>query len=858
MRNDLEIVFKYIKSYKSRSLAIVLSVVLASALIVGVGTLSRSAQQADLDRLKRETGKYHAYFKDIKKDQLKIVKSGKNIKDIGITSYYASSDVGEKLPINIIYSDENYLNSDTELLKGRFPKGKNEVVIEEWILNSMGFESKLNKEITFKLYGKEKPETFKVVGILKDRYKDKRVGRCEMFLGLDENKLNNFTANVEFDENSDISEKISNITKEANLNKEKQVGVNSMLVDSVSNNGRLDTESKTTAIILSLFAGLVIYSIYTTSIYQRIREYGVLRAIGATNFKIFLLMIYELLTLSIVSIPIGIILGVGGAQLFNKFAGNIQFEGPVKETPFVIPTQVILLSIICILLVMFIISILTYMKIRKISPIEAIRRNINKEKIKRSKFIISRLSKNISPTKNISLKNIFRNKKAFIIIMFSMSIGGMLIIKTDYSLTGSKERDENQYKKLYWQGDFMLSVNGSIDEENGLKDEDIKDIKNINGIDKVETAKILYSRMPVKKGDILNMKFYESQSKGGYTGKVLDGLLIEDKENNGYLLKQKLKGYNDEMLGELNNYVINGDINKEKMKSENLAVVYVPHAYQPYEDYKDYYDIGDHTYGKPIVDIKVGDTVKVKYPKGKIDIEKYWMGKDNYEYDEYEFKVGAIVDYPYADDNMYSGENGVDVIISDNQFKNITNLDNYDLVYTTMKDGADHETINKQLGKIGSKVPGTTTVDMTKDKEDNAKMDKKFLIYNYGIVAVIFTISMFNIINNVSYNLTSRTNEFGMLRAVGISDKDFKNMIIYEGLLYGVFSSIIVVVLGILLQINMYKKFGFERIGIEFAIDYKLYIFIIVVNIAVGLFATYLPSRKIKETNIVDAINITE
>ncbi|WGX74721.1 FtsX-like permease family protein [Paraclostridium bifermentans] len=104
-----------------------------------------------------------------------------------------------------------------------------------------------------------------------------------------------------------------------------------MLVDSASNNGRLDTESKTTAIILSLFAGLVIYSIYTTSIYQRIREYGVLRAIGATNFKVFLLMIYELLTLSIVSIPIGIILGVGGAQLFNKFAGNIQFEGPVKR-----------------------------------------------------------------------------------------------------------------------------------------------------------------------------------------------------------------------------------------------------------------------------------------------------------------------------------------------------------------------------------------------------------------------------------------------------------------------------------------------------------------------------------------------
>ncbi|MDO7206094.1 hypothetical protein Q5M85_20395 [Paraclostridium bifermentans] len=43
-----------------------------------------------------------------------------------------------------------------------------------------------------------------------------------------------------------------------------------------------------------------------------------------------------------------------------------------------------------------------------------------------------------------------------------------------------------------------------------------------------------------------------------------------------------------------------------------------------------------------------------------------------------------------------------------------------------MKDGADHEAINKQLGKIGSKVPGTTTVDMTKDKEAMLKWMKNF------------------------------------------------------------------------------------------------------------------------------------
>lgn len=52
MKDNLKIVLRYIKSYKARSLAIVVSIILATSLVVGIGTLSRSAQQADVDRLK--------------------------------------------------------------------------------------------------------------------------------------------------------------------------------------------------------------------------------------------------------------------------------------------------------------------------------------------------------------------------------------------------------------------------------------------------------------------------------------------------------------------------------------------------------------------------------------------------------------------------------------------------------------------------------------------------------------------------------------------------------------------------------------------------------------------------------------
>jgi ABC-type antimicrobial peptide transport system permease subunit len=175
-----------------------------------------------------------------------------------------------------------------------------------------------------------------------------------------------------------------------------------------------------------------------------------------------------------------------------------------------------------------------------------------------------------------------------------------------------------------------------------------------------------------------------------------------------------------------------------------------------------------------------------------------------------------------------------------------------------MEKGADHIAINKELGKIGSENPGTVTIDMVQEKETDKKMDEKTDMYQYGIIAIIFVISTFNIVNNVSYNITSRTSEFGMLRAIGITQEDFRNMIIYEGILYGIFSSIIVLIVGILLQIRIYDTFGFEGYGIEFAISYKDYILITATNIIIGLLATYFPARKIKESNIVEAINIIE
>lgn len=858
MKDNLKIVLRYIKSYKARSLAIALSIILATSLIVGIGTLSRSAQQADVDRMKRETGADHVYFKNVKRNQLESIKSSKDIKNLGITSYYASTDVNEKLPINILHANKNYLTSHSKLIKGRFPKASNEVVVEKWILNSMGLKPEINQDLTFKLYQKENPETFKVVGILEDRFIEKQKGMCEIFLNLNESKLDNFKTYIEFNEDSNINTNIDNIAKNAILDKES-VRRNSMLIESTMKNGTLDDSSKYTAIAMSLFSGIVIYSIYVISIYQRIQEYGVLRAIGSTNFRIFKLMFYELFILALIAMPIGICTGMGGAQIFNRSAGNIQFEGNIKVTPFVIPDKIILLSIASTILIILIISFFTYLKIRRISPIDAIRKTFGTNKnVTKVNSLISKLTLNISVTKSISAKNIFRNKKGFIIIVLSMSIGGIIVIKDNYKSSFLDVQNKSSQEQTYMNADFILSNtfsnetgnNTSFKDIKGFNDNQIDKIKNIDGIDKVKTASILNTRIEVDK--INRLDYYEAINSTLYYKEY--PLFTKNNTTGKYTLKQKLRGYNDEMIKSLEKYLVSGNINLKKMKKENLAIVYVPEISKT----KKYQKTFTHGKGTPAVDIKVGDTIKVKYPNGRIDMDLYESQKDNYEYLEYEFKVGAIVNYPFADSNTYSGDDGVDVITSSEYLKKLTGVDKYNLVYADLNENANSKKINKLLGKIGSEVAGTTTIDMMVEKENSDKMTSRSMIYNYGIVAIMFIISVLNIINNISYNLTSRTSEFGMLRAIGISEREFKNMILYEGILYGVLSSVITIVSGLIIQFKMYYLQDFASYGLDFTIDYKIYILVVLANIIVGILATCIPSRKINKISIVEAINITE
>ena len=66
--------------------------------------------------------------------------------------------------------------------------------------------------------------------------------------------------------------------------------------------------------LILLAAGLVIYNILKIAVAQRVRQYGVLRAIGAGKGQLYAVVVAEVVLLCLLGIPLGMLFGALSAQ----------------------------------------------------------------------------------------------------------------------------------------------------------------------------------------------------------------------------------------------------------------------------------------------------------------------------------------------------------------------------------------------------------------------------------------------------------------------------------------------------------------------------------------------------------------
>lgn len=856
MKKRLKLSKKYIKAYKGRSISIAISIVLSIALVVGISILNATNNNLELQNMKYENGIYSVNFEEINKSQIKMLEKNNEIENLGLASVYKQTSSEEKQNIEIVGANNSYITSNSKIVKGRMPESKNEMVAEEWVLRNFGIKPEVEQEITLKVYndkGEAEEEKFNLVGILSDKALEKSAAKLQLFVPIDLDKHSNIESYATFKEGVDIYDEIKKICENTNI-KNENVNINTDMVDLEISNSSINLKDMQIVLIMSFICGIVIYGIFNISIYRRVSEYGILRAIGYDNFKIFKLILQELLCLYSISAPIGSILGIVGAMVFNNLAGSINtqfiFNGEEIKVGIVFPIFIIASCIVLIGLINVLIAFFTYRQVKKLSVIDSIKKNLSSNDIKRNFITVGFLRKYMKSYKAISFKNIFRNKKSFVMIVLSMSICGILFITLNYKLDIDMAGKSESFKSQFMNSDFMIDEFASDTTMTGISSNSLKEVSNLKGVKGIETSMVMPSRLILNENEISNKTYFKNMNDSS-VDMYYKALLDTDKSTNELILKNNIKGYNDAALKKTSEYLLDGDIDIEKMKREDLAVLYLPQIIEGNSRPQ------FNNSGKSVLNIKVGDKITVKFRKDKdVSSDEYWTLEDvGKEYDYKEFTVGAIAYYPYMNETSVIGYSTAEVIISEERFKEITGIDAYTSINVNIDKGVNDKKLEKEISNITSKDKEVITRNIIQEKENVAAMHKKAQIYNLGITFIVFAITIVNIINNISYNIIARTNEFGILRAIGLNDSDFKKMIMFEGVLYGIISSIICIIVAFILQVFIYNKSGVESVGVQFNINYIDYLIIIVMNLILGFTTSYIQARKFKYISIIECIS---
>jgi len=136
--------------------------------------------------------------------------------------------------------------------------------------------------------------------------------------------------------------------------------------------GIIQTVLVAIASIALVVASIGIMNTMLTSVMERTREIGIMKAIGATNKDIMVTFIMEGMLLSITGGLIGILLGVFGSKGVTAILGNIGPPGSANLEP-VISLFAVVLAVGVSMVVGVFSSLYPAWKAAKMSPIEAVR-----------------------------------------------------------------------------------------------------------------------------------------------------------------------------------------------------------------------------------------------------------------------------------------------------------------------------------------------------------------------------------------------------------------------------------------------------------------------------------------------------
>lgn len=200
--------------------------------------------------------------------------------------------------------------------------------------------------------------------------------------------------------------------------------------------------------------------------------------------------------------------------------------------------------------------------------------------------------------------------------------------------------------------------------------------------------------------------------------------------------------------------------------------------------------------------------------------------------------------------------NGVQVVVFDTVYDQLTGNNTYSELYPVLEEGADRQAVEQKIEQICDQAAGSRWLSYKNTDKQLEESYQQIKLLAWGLILFIGLIGLLNIINTTYTNIHTRVNEIGMQRAIGMSTASLYKTFLWEGAYYGIIASAIGAIAGYTFTIFVGAAATDKLALVAFPVEPVLQATLI--SIAACLAATCLPLRQIAKMSIVDSMDTVE
>ena len=820
MKMTTRVAYCNMRHYKSKNILIGIAIILTTLLLFVIPSIGKDMVEVNFAVINKIYPTWHALYRNVDESTVMKLAAHHDVKTYGLRSDAGYMNL-EDATVSMMYMDRTGMELyKVKLKEGQLPQKENDIVVSKGILEALGQNGKIGDTITVPYqilkddgldYTKEKD--FRICGFLADNESSKEQKQytslvSEAFLKAEipvEQVKYRFLLQVNGQKGNttaDYTETIQNIARQFGIS-EDDMNINKEYL--AANYVDPATIPVIVGIMLIVvLAGIItIYSVYYVSMNQRVREFGKLKAIGATKRQLRQIVLREGMGVALFAIPIGLLIGTVAVKVVL-----LQFVEHAKDSNVLITEAYkvvakgevqlyywwIYLLAIAVTLCTVYLSLMKPMRMAaKVSEIEAMRYQGGSKRQKSSRkgyqFLnIGRLTK----------RNLAENKKKSTITIVSMAVTGIFVmmVATVLSCANPMESAKSSIVGQYEISPIVESGNkehpeyewAEVQKNNPLNEGLKQQIEELDGVERVDV----------------------------FTALKVSGGPFEEKIGTEFI-----NGVPEEYAEELKKGITEGNVTYEELKSGDKVIL-------------------DRALLHWYPDIKVGDKLKLNIHDGDNTFQK-------------EIEVAAIGEYG-------TGLTNYNCLIMAKEGAEKLTINNSSSYFQVIADKDYDEALEASLQAI---VDGSGRLQMRTWKNEYDTWENAIQMTRgacYAFIIILAAISIMNLINTMINSVHVRKKELGMMQAIGMSDRQLMKMLQLEGIFYTVGTLIISIGVGSLAGYPLFlyaKRTGMFDIS-TYHYPVTAAIIIILTLFVIQMLLEIFIAKSVRKDSLIERIRFSE